>query len=204
MMRSPAISPTFSEGPPCMTLFTWMVSSWMVNWIPMPLKLPFRSAVTASRSFAGMYEECGSSSERICGMASSTSSEMFTVSTYCSSMMWSSALSLFEEVLMMPSLFPPKWLAKNVPTAMPATRQTASRNGMNLLLLFFIWSYVLFVHGIQIHHFDVCPSQQFQSVLQPVFLSVYHTPDARLDDQFRAFYARGGGDVHGGSFAAVA
>ena len=33
MMRSPAIRPTFSDGPPWMTLFTWMVSCWMVNWI---------------------------------------------------------------------------------------------------------------------------------------------------------------------------
>ena len=54
IMRSPAIRPTFSDGPPWMTLFTWMVSCWMVNWIPIPLKLPFKSEFTASRSFAGI------------------------------------------------------------------------------------------------------------------------------------------------------
>ena len=110
-IRSPAISPTFSDGPPWMTLFTWMVSFWMVNWIPMPLKLPLRSAVTASRSLAGIYEECGSSSERICGMASSTRSLILTVSTYWSSMIRNKAFNLLEEVLMMPSLLPEKWLA---------------------------------------------------------------------------------------------
>ena len=31
-MRSPAIRPTFSDGPPGITLFTCIVSSWMVNW----------------------------------------------------------------------------------------------------------------------------------------------------------------------------
>ena len=53
-MRSPASSPTFSEGPPLMTFTTRMVSRKMVNCTPMPEKLPFRSCMDCSTSEAEM------------------------------------------------------------------------------------------------------------------------------------------------------
>ena len=110
-MRSPAISPTFSEGPPWMTALTCIVSFCIVNWIPIPLKLPSNSEFTSSRFWAGIYVECGSSSARFWGMAFSTRSVMFTVSTYWSSTIRSNAFSLLEEPLMIPKRLPAKCLA---------------------------------------------------------------------------------------------
>ena len=52
MILSPARMPTFSLGPPGMTSTTPMVSLTIMNWMPMPLKEPFRSSVEAFRSSA--------------------------------------------------------------------------------------------------------------------------------------------------------
>ena len=89
--RSPARMPTFSDGPPLMTATTMMVSFWMLNCTPMPLKLPSSSLLTISSSSAGIYTECGSRSSITAKMASSVSCSTSTVSTYCASMRWSSS-----------------------------------------------------------------------------------------------------------------
>ena len=106
MIRSPAIRPTFSDGPPGITLFTCIVSSLIVNCIPIPLKCPLSPEFTSSKSFAGIYEECGSSSERINGMVFSTRSVILTVSTYESFTILSNALILLDEPFITPNLFP--------------------------------------------------------------------------------------------------
>ena len=106
IMRSPAISPTFSDGPPGITLFTCIVSSLIVNWIPIPLKCPFSSEFTSSSFCAGIYDECGSSSDNISGIVFSTRSSIFTVSTYESFTILSKAFILFDDPLIAPSLFP--------------------------------------------------------------------------------------------------
>ena len=83
----------------------------MTNSTPIPENDPFRSSFVFCTSAALMYTECGSRSDRICGIAISTSESMFTASTYWSSMMCSRLFSLLLPELMMLSLLPEKWLA---------------------------------------------------------------------------------------------
>ena len=54
IMRSPAMMPTFSEGPPAMTSTTVVVSLSTMNEMPMPPKLPSSSLFTSCRSLAGI------------------------------------------------------------------------------------------------------------------------------------------------------
>ena len=54
IIRSPAIRPIFSDGPPGITSFTVTVSVSIVNDMPMPLNEPSRSSLTASSSLAGI------------------------------------------------------------------------------------------------------------------------------------------------------
>ena len=51
-IRSPASNPTFSDGPPLMTLMMRAVSFCLVKDTPMPEKLPFRLSIAASVSLA--------------------------------------------------------------------------------------------------------------------------------------------------------
>ena len=51
-MRSPAMMPAFSEGPPLTVCMTRRVSSTMLNCTPMPSKLPFSGSVSSFVSLA--------------------------------------------------------------------------------------------------------------------------------------------------------
>ena len=82
VILSPAIIPAFSEGPPSIACITYTVSLGIVKLMPIPEKLPFRSSLASSALSCEMYEEWGSSSERILGIDCSTSEFIFTVSTY--------------------------------------------------------------------------------------------------------------------------
>ena len=52
IIRSPAISPAFSEGPPEMTDTTISVSFIMLNWMPMPSNEPSKASIAALLSSA--------------------------------------------------------------------------------------------------------------------------------------------------------
>ena len=51
-MRSPAMMPPRSEGPPAMVCITTRVSSIMLNCTPMPSKLPSSDSLSAFTSLA--------------------------------------------------------------------------------------------------------------------------------------------------------
>ena len=82
IIRSPASTPIFSQGPPGMTSIIVIVSLIIENDTPTPLNDPWSSSLVACRSLAGMYVECGSSWAIISGRDFSITLSVFIGSTY--------------------------------------------------------------------------------------------------------------------------
>ena len=93
MILSPARRPTFSLGPPFMTLTTVAVSCFIRKVTPIPTKSPRICSATSVMSLFGIYTECGSNSDSIELTVLSTISSVFTVSTYSLSI---KSISLFN------------------------------------------------------------------------------------------------------------
>ena len=81
-MRSPAMMPTFSEGPPSVGCITMSVSCDTLNCMPTPSNDPCNGSFICFVSLAVVYDECGSSFSNIPRMPSSTSFCSSTESTY--------------------------------------------------------------------------------------------------------------------------
>lgn len=169
--------------------------------MPTPVKLPPSSLLTSSRSFAGMYAECGSRSLSNFGSVSSVSSSMLRVSTY-----WL-LMRLSTEVIFLSFTPTGIFVIKTLPTTMPIANDTAIIRGIDTIVQF-VFLRLLSVSDIMcmcigydglspgrglislcgktihLNALNADTTKQLQSVLYAVQSGEYNPPYACLNDEF--------------------
>ena len=133
-MRSPAIIPTFSDGPPDTGWIISRVSSTMLNCTPIPSNEPCSDSCIAFVSFAVVYEECGSSSLSMPLMPSSTSFCSSTLSTY------RLVIAISAICILRIGLSSPKFSLICASTPVAAYRHMAAAAAFDMMFMMFVMS----------------------------------------------------------------